>query len=374
MNLNGLLNEREKLKSDMEKEQEKIIQHLSENQKKRIRTFRVRTRFTISFFAIVFPMIIVTIGVFYLLTINGVPLYKLSSSSLVTLFIAVLCVIFGYAISYLLMNTVFTPLEELNEAAKKVAAGEYDVKLHYNGVIEEIQTTIDNFNFMTQELNSVEIMRNDFIASVSHEFKTPLSSINGYVTLLQDPELSEMERKEYMDRIFFNIEKVNDLSSNILQLSKLENQTTLPAPVTYRLDEQIREAIVLLFSKWNEKNIELDIDMEEVVYTGQQSLLLHVWTNLIGNAIKFSDENSQISIRLKKTDSQIEIIVEDQGIGLDENTRRHIFEKFYQGDSSRKAQGNGLGLPLCKEIMKKCGGKIQVESELGVGTRFIVTL
>lgn len=358
----------------MEKEQEKIIQNLSENQKKRIRTFRVRTRFTISFFAIVFPMIIVTIGIFYLLTINGVPLYKLSSSSLVTLFIAVLCIIFGYAISYLLMNTVFTPLEELNEAAKKVVAGEYDVKLHYNGVIEEIQTTIDNFNFMTQELNSVEIMRNDFIASVSHEFKTPLSSINGYVTLLQNPELSEMERKEYMERIFFNIEKVNDLSSNILQLSKLENQTTFPAPVTYRLDEQIREAIVLLFSKWNEKNIELDIDMEEVIYTGQQSLLLHVWTNLIGNAIKFSDENSQISIQLKKNGSQIEVIVEDQGIGMDENTRRHIFEKFYQGDSSRKAQGNGLGLPLCKEIMKKCGGKIQVESELGVGTRFIVTL
>ncbi len=341
---------------------------------KKIKTFRMRSRFTSSFFSIVFPIIIITIVIFYFLPINGTPLYKSSSPAIVTLSISVLCIVFGYMISYFLMNTVFSPLEKLNNATKEVASGNYNVHVEYKGSIEEIQNTIDNFNFMTQELNSVEIMRNDFIANVSHEFKTPLSSMNGYVTLLQDPDLSEEDRKEYIALIFFNIEKLNDLVGNILQLSKLENQQTLPKPVSYRLDEQIREAIVLLETKWSEKNIALDIDMEEINYTGQQTLLFHVWTNIIGNAIKFSNQNGEIIIRLKQINSSIIVTIEDNGIGMDENTVRHIFEKFYQGDSSRKAQGNGLGLAVCKEILDKCNGKIQVESKKGEGSIFTITL
>ncbi len=341
---------------------------------KTIRTFRVRSKFTFSFFSIVFSVVIVIIGIFYFLSINGIPLYKHSSPAMVTLSIAVFCLILGYVISYFLMNMVFHPLEELNEATKEVASGNYEVQLKYEGSIEEIRNTINNFNFMAQELNSVEIMRNDFIASVSHEFKTPLSSINGYATLLQDPDLTAEEKKEYMELIFFNIEKLNDMASNILQLSKLENSQSLPKTVTYRLDEQIREAIVLLEPKWSKKNIFFDIDMEDVLYTGHQSLLLQVWTNLIGNAIKFSNQNSEISIHLKELDNKIVVEIEDHGIGMDKDTMKHIFEKFYQGDSSRKAQGNGLGLAVCKEILEKCGGLIEVASELYKGSRFTVQL
>ena len=291
-----------------------------------------------------------------------------------TLVIAALCMLLGYVASYYLMNEIFTPLEKLSEASQQIARGEFDVKVDYDGSVEEIENTFQNFNFMVQELNSVEIMRNDFIANVSHEFKTPLSSITGYVTLLQDSDLTEEERHEYIQMAFFNIEKLNDLTENILRLSKLENQSTMSLPVTYRLDEQIREAIVLLEPKWSAKNIALDLDLPKTYYTGQQALLFQVWTNLIGNAIKFSEQNSSIFVSVKEADSYIEVMVSDNGIGMSEETLAHIFEKFYQGDSSRKEQGNGLGLALCKEILELCDGNIYVSSTPGKGSVFMVQL
>lgn len=269
---------------------------------------------------------------------------------------------------------IFEPMEKLSEASKEVAKGNYNTQLKYDGYIEQLESTFHNFNFMVRELNSVEIMRNDFIANVSHEFKTPLSSISGYATLLQDPELSEKERNEYIQMIRFNIDKLNDLTGNILQLSKLENQNTMNDPVTYRLDEQIREAIVLLEPKWNQKQISLEIDLPDVSYTGQQALLFQVWMNLISNAIKFSDQKGAITIKLKSIQSEISVLISDNGIGMSEDTISHIFEKFYQCDTSRQSQGNGLGLPLCKKILDKCGGKIYVSSELGKGSTFMVIL
>lgn len=220
----------------------------------------------------------------------------------------------------------------------------------------------------------MEIMRNDFIANVSHEFKTPLSSIAGHVTLLQDPDLSENERNEYIQMAFFNIEKLNDLTSNILQLSRLENQNALREPVRYRLDEQIREAIVLLEPKWSKKNITLDVDLMELSYTGQSALLFQVWTNLIGNAVKFSNPGSSVAITLRQYHNYITVTVSDRGIGMTEETKKHIFEKFYQGDSSRKEQGNGLGLAICRIILDLCGGDIHVSSEPGKGSVFTVRL
>lgn len=339
-----------------------------------LQMFKVRTRFTAAFFSIVFPFFFITSGVFLTLHKMGFSMDIVFGPTLATITISLLCLILGYFVSFYLMNMIFSPLEDLSDASKEVAKGNYEVHLDYDGEIEEIQQTIDNFNFMVHELNSVEIMSNDFIANVSHEFKTPLSAINGYITLLQDSDLSEEERNEYIQLAFFYIEKLNDLTGNILQLSKLENQNTMNPPVTYRLDEQIREALVILEPKWSAKEIVLDIDMEEVTYTGQKSLLLQVWTNLIGNAIKFSNHGGEITIRLKKEDSDIRIIVSDNGIGMSEETQAHLFEKFYQGDTSRKEQGNGLGLPLCKKILDKCQGHIYVSSQLQKGSVFMVTL
>ncbi len=338
------------------------------------KTIKVRTRYSRLFFATIFPFFFITAGIIYVLSRNGISLTRIFSPLSIAFFCGLLCLFLGYIVSYLLMNMIYKPLEQLSEASQRVAKGNYDVQLMYDGHIDEIDTTFENFNFMVQELNSVEIMRKDFIANVSHEFKTPLSSITGYVTLLQDPELSEEERTEYIQMAFFNINKLNDLTGNILQLSKLENQSTIEEPVTYRLDEQLREAIVLLEPKWNERQINLDLDLSETLYTGQQTLLFQVWTNLIGNAIKFSNPNGTVSVRIQKKGTDIEVIISDDGIGMSEETQAHIFEKFYQGDSSRKAQGNGLGLALCKKIVELSNGNIFVSSEPGKGSVFMVRL
>ena len=333
-----------------------------------------RHRFFFVYFFIIITFCALTGTILFTLRNMGFSFHSLRNPALVLWIICALCFILSYVTSYFLMNAIFSPLEKLSNASKQIAKGNYDVELSYHGHVAEIENVIHNFNFMVHELNSVEMMRNDFIANVSHEFKTPLSSITGYVTLLQDPELSEEERQEYIQMAFFNIEKLNDLTGNILQLSKLEHQNALNSPVTYRLDEQIREVLVLLEPKWSQKQIYFDINMQDITYTGQQALLFQVWSNLLGNAIKFSNPNGKISIQLKDSKHGIKVIISDEGIGMSEETLAHLFEKFYQGDSSRREQGNGLGLALCKNILDKCNGKIYVSSTLGHGSAFMVVL
>ena len=335
---------------------------------------KIRKSITLLFFGIV---LIFMLSAFFTAGVaiqSGVSARWIMNPGTTILMIAMLCFLLSTVSYYFLSKRVFAPLEEFNKASKQVASGDFSVQLGYQGDIEELRVTMDNFNRMVKELNSVEIMRNDFIADVSHEFKTPLAAITGYATFLQDPELSQEEKQEYIRKIFFNIDKLNDLTENILRLSKLEHQQFMEDPVSFRLDEQIREAIVLLEPKWGRKQIEFELELPEVVFRGYPSLLFQVWTNLIGNAIKYTDQDGKIAVYLKETDHHVKVIVSDDGIGMDENTLNHIFDKFYQGDTSRKSQGNGLGLPLCQEIVQKCGGKIHVESTPGVGSVFLVNL
>ena len=285
-----------------------------------------------------------------------------------------LCFIMASAAAYFIVWNIFKPVSDISKASKSIAEGDYSARLEYRGDIEELAEAVDNFNYMAQELGSVEMIRNDFIANVSHEFRTPLSTLSGYLTLLQDSSLSDDERVEYIRKAFFSIEKLNDLTDNILRLSKLENQASLDEPVTYRLDEQIRECIVMLEPKWSTKDIGFELDLPEQTYTGQRSLLFQVWTNIISNAIKFSENGSTVSVKLESTEHHHKIYISDEGIGMTEEQIRHIFDKFYQADSSRQSQGNGLGLALCKEILDKCGGKIFVTSKQGAGSVFLIQL
>lgn len=334
---------------------------------------RMRTRLTFSFLGVFVAYIILAVVLITVLIMLGISISELASPWILLAFLMLLCVFTSTVASYYLVSKVFSPLEQISKASQQVAAGDFTPELSYKGEFEELENTFQNFNRMVKELNSVEIMRNDFIADVSHEFKTPLSAITGYATLLQDSELTEEERNEYIRKIFFNIEKLNDLTENILRLSKMEHQQFLENPVTFRLDEQIREAIVLLEPKWGQKNMNFDLDLPEVVFTGHSTLLFQVWTNLIGNAIKYTDEGGTITVSLKEDADNVQVSVKDNGIGMSEETKAHIFDKFYQGDTSRKSQGNGLGLAICKEIIKKCG-EISVESEPGKGSEFVVRL
>lgn len=335
---------------------------------------KMRNRLAFSFLWVLIAYVVLAVALIAILLVLGVEISELSTPWTLLILLTLLCFFLSTVASYFLMKKIFNPLEQIGVAAEKVAAGDFTSEISYRGEFEELENTFENFNRMVKELNSVEIMRNDFIADVSHEFKTPLSAITGYATLLQDSELTEEEKTEYIRKIFLNIEKLNDLTDNILRLSKMEHQQFLETPVKFRLDEQIREAIVLLEPKWSAKNLELDLELPEMVYTGHPSLLFTVWTNLIGNAIKYTDNGGTIGVTVFEDAESVQVTVRDTGIGMSEETKTHIFDKFYQGDTSRKSQGNGLGLAICKEIILKCNGTILVTSEPGEGAEFVVIL
>lgn len=335
---------------------------------------KMRNRLTLGILGVLIVYAVLAVILVAILLVLGVSLSELSTPWTLLILLTLLCLFLSTVAAYYLMKKIFNPLQQISVAAGKVAAGDFTAEISYQGEFEELERTFENFNRMVKELNSVEIMRNDFIADVSHEFKTPLSAISGYATLLQDSELTEEEKTEYIRKIFFHIDKLNDLTENILRLSKMEQQQFLESPVTFRLDEQLREAIVLLEPKWSEKNLELDLELPEIQFTGHPSLLFTVWTNLIGNAIKYTDAGGTIGVLLSGDKESVRITVRDNGIGMDEETKTHIFDKFYQGDTSRKSQGNGLGLAICKEIIRKCEGEITVISTPGEGSEFVVQL
>lgn len=277
-------------------------------------------------------------------------------------------------LAYYINSRILKPITALSEASNTVATGNFDVKINATTDIEELNATFENFNNMVTELNSIETLRSDFIANVSHEFKTPLSAIEGYAMLLQDDSISAEERADYINRIIDSAKRLSSLTGDILLISKIENQTFSSKVVEFRLDEQIREAILTHEMKWSEKDIYLDIELDEIVYRGEESLLLHVWLNLISNAVKFTPHHGRITVRLTQDDKSVYVKIIDSGIGMDEDTANHIFDKFFQGDNSHKSEGNGLGLSMTKQIIDRCKGSIKVESAVGKGSAFTVRL
>lgn len=257
----------------------------------------------------------------------------------------------------------------------RVADGNFEIRLDDKCGFREIQEIYNNFNLMTRELQSTEILQTDFVSNVSHEFKTPINAIEGYATLLQDEEnpLTD-EQSQYVGKILFNTKRLSKLVGNILLLSKVDNQTIQTKQVTFRIDEQIRQSVVLLEAEWTKKEIDFDVDLEVAEYTGNENLMLHVWNNLLGNAIKFSPQNGFIGIKLIKKDGRIIYTITDNGPGIPEDMQKHIFDRFYQSDSSHKEEGNGLGLALVKQIIEQSGGEVGVENKAGGGCQFTVTL
>ena len=242
-------------------------------------------------------------------------------------------------------------------------------------VFPEVRQINEDFNLMAKELGSTEILKTEFVSNVSHEFKTPITAIEGYATLLQGTDMTEPEdQKTYIDKILFNTHRLSKLVGNILLLSKVDNQGIQPRKTTYRLDEQIRQSIVALEPRWTVTENEFDVDLENIEYTGNESLLLHVWNNLIENAIKYGPQQGLITLRLKRRGEDVVFTIDDEGPGIPEEKKEHIFDRFYQLDSSRKTEGNGLGLALVDQILHISGGSIHAENLPEKGTRFTVVL
>ena len=282
-------------------------------------------------------------------------------------------IVIGVTISIVVNVLLLLPIVKLNRAMRRVANGDFSIQLHTGSHITEIRDTYRSFNLMVKELSATETLQSDFVSNVSHEFKTPINAIEGYATLLQGSQ-SDVQQQEYIDRILLNTRRLSTLVGNILLLSKVSNHAIPVAKTTYRLDEQVRQAILLLEPRWTEKNIDFDVELEELAWTGNEGLIQHVWTNLLTNAIKFNSPQGRVILRLYHENHLVVFTIEDTGPGIPEEEKNHIFNRFYQLDSSHKQEGNGLGLALCRQILDTCGGRISVENVPQGGCRFTVTL
>lgn len=283
-------------------------------------------------------------------------------------------VVVGGSVTNYITHSFIDPITCLGKAMKEVAGGNFHVAMQSDSKLKEVRDIYESFNRMVKELGNTETLQTDFISSVSHEFKTPINAIEGYASLLQDHHQSPEEQETYIEKILFNTRRLSTLTGNILLLSKINNQSIRPQRTVFRLDEQIRQAIVALEQKWTEKNIDFDVELDKVTYSGYESLLLHVWSNLIDNAIKFDPPGGMICLRLRQADDEAVFTIDDNGPGIAPEEQERIFHKFYQSDSSREMSGNGLGLALVKQIVEFSGGTVSVENLPEAGCRFTVRL
>ena len=275
-------------------------------------------------------------------------------------------------------RVLLRPVLRLSEAARKVAKGDFTVRLspmRRDGKKDEFEVLFDDFNTMVEELGSTETLKADFVANVSHEMKTPLAVIQNYAELLQTPNLPEERRLEYAASIRVSAGRMAVLVSNILRLNRLENQKIVPKRNRYDLCRQLADCILQFENRWEAKGLELEADMEDSAQIyADESLLELVWNNLLSNAVKFTEPGGVISVTERKDGDQIVVSVRDTGCGMSEEQVRHIFDKFYQGDTSHAMEGNGLGLALVRRVMDLTSGEIQVESEPGRGSVFTIIL
>lgn len=280
--------------------------------------------------------------------------------------------------SYQIIRYYQKPIEEFSKAAHQVAMGDFSVYLaphHTADKFTHLDVLFMDFNKMVEELGSIETLKTDFFSNVSHEIKTPLAVIQNNAELLCMEHLTEENRKESIETILQAAKRLANLITNMLKLNKLEKQTIKPAPQTYDLCAQLCECALQFEDIWEKKKIEFEVDIEERTWIeADEGLLELVWTNLLSNALKFTPEGGMVTLSQKSEENGITVSVADTGCGMDEQTRKRIFEKFYQGDTSHATEGNGLGLALVKRILQLSDGNIFVESSAGKGTIFTVKL
>lgn len=269
--------------------------------------------------------------------------------------------IIGSLIILMAVKSIVKPIKKLSEASKEVASGNFDIQMKVESQ-DELGRLTEDFNLMVTELNNLDQMRNEFVSNVSHEFKTPITSIKGYAKLLKKKSLDPDVHDEYADIIITESERLSLLSSNLLKLSTLDSRAIQTHWTRFSLDEEIRKVILILEPQWARKEIELDVELEDLTIEGDRQLLYEVWMNLIQNAVKFSDEKDKVSIKLEKIGHKIYFRTINTATNLGMEKPDRVFERFYKGDASRSTEGSGLGLAIAKKIIDAHGGIIKVDS------------
>lgn len=298
-------------------------------------------------------------------------LLNISSRSIRVSIVSILLI--TIALMQNISRKIVNPIKKITDATKKVASGDFTIELETKRD-DEIGELTHNFNKMVKELNSIECLQKDFINNVSHEIKTPISSIQGFTKLLEADDLSKEERKEYAEIIKEESDRLLYLSTNILKLAKLENQERIMNKTKFNIAEQIRRTISVLEPKWKEKNIKFNVSLKEQEFLGEKDLMYQVWMNIIENSIKFSKQDGQIDVKMKTNQDSIIVEIKDYGIGMEEEEAKKIFDRFYQVDKSHTKPGAGLGMTIAKRIVELSDGKIEVKSKLNESTTFTVTL
>ncbi len=277
----------------------------------------------------------------------------------------IMCLIIGTLLALILGNIPMRPINQVLDAVDAIADGDYSTRINLKGP-KSLQLLSKKFNHMANELDSVEMLRTDFVNNFSHEFKTPISSIQGFAQVLLDRDVPPDKQKEYLEIIAKESARLTDLATDVLNLSKLDQQAILSDKTNSNINEQIRTSVIELYSKWPDKNIDYQFDHEATGDTFtmcNEALLKQVWINLLDNAIKFSPNEGLIKIDIKQNDNIVHVMISNQGEAMSQEDQNHIFDRFYQGDTSHATQGNGLGLTIAKKTIDLHNGKIYVENK-----------
>lgn len=292
-------------------------------------------------------------------------------------FVYTVCILIAVSMVVMIRMVFIHPLQRNIEAMKKLANGDFTVRVNHaeHGYVpREMVEFEQSFNKAAEELGGTEILRKDFINNFSHEFKTPIVSISGFADLLLDEDVTPEEQREYLQIIRDESRRLAQLSGSVLLLNRIEAQTILTDCTDFSLDEQLRQCILVTRQKWRDKPLQFEAELAPCTYHGSEALVKEIWLNLLDNAAKFSPENGAISVTLHCEQGRPVVAVTDHGCGMDAETCRHVFEQFYQGDTSHRTQGNGLGLAMAQKIAALHGGAVTVDSRPGSGSCFTVVL
>lgn len=283
-----------------------------------------------------------------------------------------LAIILGISNHNMFKNT-YKQFADLADGLEKAVEGDFYAKLDPSKV-DIMSKVYENFNRVTDELKNVRNMQEEFVNNYSHELRTPITSIKGFTEMLLEEDVSEEDRKKYLKIILDSANRLTNLAEESILMTKLESQVILEKE-EYSLSEQIRNCIIMLEPQWSAKNIDINVEIEEITYNGNKDIMQHLWMNLINNSIKYNKENGKLNISLKKNNkNEIIVTISDTGIGMTEEQILHIFEKYYQVEKNKTIQGLGLGLTIVNKILNLINGKIEVTSKLGEGSTFTVVL